>query len=74
LGECKIQTNRSSAGHNGVQSIVNILGTKDFERMRLGVAATTDIRDTADFVLSKFSDVEKNILSDVIAKQCDHIL
>ena len=37
LGSIKIQKNVSGAGHNGVQSIIDELGTKDFIRIRLGV-------------------------------------
>ncbi len=37
LGEYKIQFGRSSAGHHGVESIINHLGTKDFWRVRVGI-------------------------------------
>lgn len=37
LGKFKIQKNRGSAGHKGVQSIINELGTKDFWRVRIGI-------------------------------------
>lgn len=37
LGEYKIVRNRGSAGHKGVQSIIDALGTKDFTRIRIGI-------------------------------------
>lgn len=37
FGKIKAGANRGSAGHNGVQSIIDTLGTKDFRRVRLGV-------------------------------------
>ena len=74
LGEAKIQTNRSSAGHNGVESIIERLGTQDFERMRLGVKSETNIADTADFVLGKFSKEEKKVLIEVIEKEIEKLL
>ncbi len=37
LGKVKIDKNRSSAGHKGVQSIIDHLSTKDFWRLRFGI-------------------------------------
>lgn len=63
MGETKFQNNRGSAGHNGVKSIIEHLGTQDFTRVRVGIAAAdSPIQDTADFVLSKFSKDEKKSL------------
>ena len=38
LGTLRIHTRRSSAGHNGIESIIGVLGTQDFLRIRIGVA------------------------------------
>ncbi|MFA5127849.1 MAG: aminoacyl-tRNA hydrolase [Patescibacteria group bacterium] len=73
LGESKTQTNRTSAGHNGVESIIGHLGTQEFTRLRLGIKSPTDIMDTADFVLGKFTTEEKNILVEVIKKEIEKI-
>jgi PTH1 family peptidyl-tRNA hydrolase len=37
LGEVKCSFGRGAGGHNGVQSIIDHLGTKDFFRIRIGV-------------------------------------
>jgi PTH1 family peptidyl-tRNA hydrolase len=37
-GEIKIKPQGSSAGHNGVESVISSLGTKEFTRVRLGVS------------------------------------
>jgi len=69
LGEYKIQTDRGPAGHNGVKSIIEHLGTQNFTRMRIGVAPKEhEIQDTADFVLGKLRKEEKIILDDVLEK------
>lgn len=73
LGISKTQTDRTSAGHNGVQSIIEHFGTQNFTRLRLGVKSPTDIADTADFVLAKFSNEEKKILMEVIEKEIEKI-
>ncbi|MFH1388195.1 MAG: aminoacyl-tRNA hydrolase [Patescibacteria group bacterium] len=70
LGEIKVQKNRSSAGHKGVQSIINALGTKDFIRVRLGIKSIDQktIIDTEKFVLQKFSKDEGKIIQETIKK------
>jgi len=70
LGEFRIQTDRSAAGHNGVKSIIEHLGTQSFTRVRVGVATAEmkNYADTADFVLGHFGKEEKKILGEVIVK------
>jgi len=70
LGEIKIQKNRSSAGHNGVQSIIDYLKTKDFIRIRLGIKPIDQetIIDIEKFVLQKFSKKEESIVQKIIKK------
>ncbi len=66
LGDTKVHINRGPAGHNGVRSLVEQLGTQDFTRIRVGVAPTTgQIVDTADFVLGKFTKEEQRELKRV---------
>lgn len=68
LGEIKIQNNRGHAGHNGVRSLITCLGTKDFMRLRLGVAndQLSAGMDTATFVLNKFSVRERGAVNTLI--------
>lgn len=66
LGELRVQKGRGAAGHNGVQSIIDHLGSNDFWRIRIGVAPTDHaIADTADFVLSRLSHPEETKLKEV---------
>lgn len=66
IGETRVQRARGSAGHNGVQSIIDALGTNDFWRIRVGVAPLDHpLGDTADFVLGRLSSTEQKILKDV---------
>lgn len=50
LGTIKLQRNRSAAGHKGVQSVIDALGTKNFYRVRIGIGKSA--------VLKKFSKEE----------------
>lgn len=67
LGECKIQTNRGSAGHNGVKSIIERLGTQDFMRIRIGIGRDKE-SEVVDFVLNKFNAQEKSRIKEVTNK------
>lgn len=81
LGEFKIQTNRGAAGHNGVQSIIDQLGTKNFTRIRVGIglplpAGEVGVRgrvNTAEFVLGKFTKEEQRLLSKVIIRVVEEL-
>ena len=73
LGKMKIVQNRGAAGHKGVQSIINELGTKNFVRFRIGIKSqkTENKEQRAEnFVLKKFSKEESKILKEVIKKTC----
>lgn len=74
FGEVKYQNNRSAAGHNGIKSLIEHLGTQDFARIRIGVAwqDKEKMGDTADFVLRNFTKTElqnlEKIIQDIIVQ------
>ncbi|MDP3900074.1 MAG: aminoacyl-tRNA hydrolase [bacterium] len=75
FGECKIQVNRSSGGHNGVNSIIEHLKTQNFTRVRIGVATERKEKMPADkFVLENFSVDEMEQLKIVIKKVGEEII
>lgn len=67
LGELRVQSGRGPAGHNGVKSIINHLGTKDFYRIRVGIAPTEPDKMgvTSHFVLHNFTTDEQKKLKPV---------
>ncbi len=75
LGDIRVQEDRSAAGHNGVQSIINHIGTQKFTRVRIGVASDNEkkMRDTAKFVLNKFGYFEKKKVEEVMNKSIEEI-
>lgn len=76
FGEVKVAKGRGAGGNNGVQSIIQKLGTKDFIRVRIGIAPTSfwtgKIKRPAGggplerFVLKEFSKKEKEKLPEVL--------
>lgn len=69
LGKIKISQDSGSAGHKGVQSIIDSLGTKNFIRFRIGICpASGKPKEPPRFVLQKFTKEEENILKEVTEK------
>ncbi len=62
LGKMKFASSGSAGGHNGVSSIIDILGTRDFNRLRLGIGRPLDKEKVVSYVLSRFSKAEKDIV------------
>jgi PTH1 family peptidyl-tRNA hydrolase len=58
----KLKLGGGEGGHNGLRSITQSLGTKDYLRVRLGVGRPPGRQDTADFVLSRFNSTEISAL------------
>ncbi|HEV2960608.1 MAG TPA: aminoacyl-tRNA hydrolase [Candidatus Angelobacter sp.] len=54
LGSIRIRARGSSAGHNGMQSIIDALGTQEVVRVRLGIAPDHPVKDGARYVLGQF--------------------
>ena len=66
LGTVKFQRDRSSAGHNGIQSIIDAFATKDFYRYRVGISPEGERLVPGDvFVLQRFSPDDRHIIDDV---------
>ena len=49
-------------GHNGLKSITQALGSRDYHRVRVGIGRPTGRQDPADWVLTDFSPVERREL------------
>jgi peptidyl-tRNA hydrolase, PTH1 family len=66
-GTFKVSISARSAGHNGVQDIIDTLGTNDFLRVRLGLGRPNDITKddqlAHNFVLQNFSAEELSALT-----------
>lgn len=61
VGVFKLQKNRSSARHKGVQSVIDALGSKDFWRLRIGIGPAPK-KSKDDFVLGKITRWEQKQL------------
>jgi peptidyl-tRNA hydrolase, PTH1 family len=66
LGTIRIKQNGSSAGHNGVESIIGGLGTDEFLRVRVGIAPEHLVKDGAKFVLAPWKKKELPLVGEVV--------
>lgn len=66
LGKYKVKYISSSGGHNGIKSIINYLGTDHLPRLKIGIGHDKTL-DTKDYVLSNFTNAEKQILNSVFS-------
>ena len=60
LGRIRIRSKGSNGGHRGLKSVIDLLGTDRFARLRIGVGRPQG--DVVDFVLSSFSQEEKPVI------------
>ncbi|BAW18361.1 aminoacyl-tRNA hydrolase [Mycoplasmopsis bovigenitalium] len=70
LGQASIKIGGSSAGHNGVTSVMNNLPNNDFKRLRIGIGKNPNY-ELKDWVLSNFKLEEMQILERVITAAAD---
>ena len=62
----KIRPSGSSAGHRGLNSITESLGTKEFARLRIGIGRPNADIEVSDYVLSQFNRKQKPQLKQII--------
>ncbi|WP_291278124.1 aminoacyl-tRNA hydrolase [Galactobacter sp.] len=67
------RTGGSENGHNGLRDITKALGTRDYQRVRVGVGRPPGHQATADFVLSKFNSSQNKVLPFVLDAAADKV-
>ena len=73
LGTIRIRQRGSSAGHNGMESILGALGTDEFLRIRLGIAPDRKIADTVKFVLTPFRKSQLKVVDEILDSAADAV-
>jgi PTH1 family peptidyl-tRNA hydrolase len=59
FGRVRLKTGGGEGGHNGLRSIAAALGTKEFQRVRIGIGRPPGRKDPAAFVLEPFTSAER---------------
>lgn len=73
LGALRLKANGSAGTHNGLKNIVELLGTTEFKRIRVGIG-NPRFEDIKDFVLSKIAKDEAPIVIESVKKVRDALL
>ena len=73
-GGLRIKPRGSSAGHNGVDSVIRSLGTNDFVRVRLGVHPGHPLASGVDYLLSPIKRSLKKELEQLVADGADAVV
>jgi PTH1 family peptidyl-tRNA hydrolase len=70
-GQLRLKQGGGEGGHNGVRSMSQSLGDKNFLRVRFGIGRPPGRQDPADYVLSDFSAVERKELEFLVDRATD---
>ncbi|QJC22406.1 aminoacyl-tRNA hydrolase [Arcanobacterium buesumense] len=74
FGTLKLKRGGGEGGHNGLKSISQSTGSKNYIRLRCGIGRPPGRQDPADFVLSQFSSAERKELDLVIELAADAVI
>ncbi|HHY81819.1 MAG TPA: aminoacyl-tRNA hydrolase [Clostridiales bacterium] len=67
-GTIRIRPSGSAGTHNGMKSIIYLLETQDFPRVRIGIGRPPEGWELADYVLSRFREEEIEIMKEACAR------
>ena len=71
VGKIRLREKGGHGGHNGIRSMIEHLGTKDFKRIRLGIGRPTGSIAVADYVLGTFAKAEQEDVATSIQLAAD---
>ena len=74
FGVLRLRPSGGSGGQNGMQSIIERLGTEDFPRMRIGTSRPPGRMDAADYVLQDFTSQETELLNNILDRGVEAVL
>lgn len=68
LGKLRFARDSGHGGHNGIRSIIDTLGTKEFCRLKFGIGRPPEGVDPADYVLTPFAKSELEFVDEAAEK------
>ncbi len=73
FGTLRLKSKGSDAGHNGLKHVEQVLGTRQYARLRFGIGSDFPRGAQVDYVLDEFSDEEKQFLPERLEKAAEII-
>jgi PTH1 family peptidyl-tRNA hydrolase len=71
FGSIRLRERGSAGGHNGLKSIIGVLGTNEFVRLRIGIQPEHPLSDAKRFVLDEFSKTEREKLPEILERAAE---
>ena len=72
-GTVRVQRNRSAAGHHGIESLIEALGTQDFLRIRMGVGPERKVEDGISYLLSPFPRARRPVIDAMLEQAAEAV-
>jgi len=73
-GTIRLRQRGGSAGHRGLQSIIDDLGTDQFARLRIGIGKTPDGLESADYVTGPVDEPDRSLLAEAVDRAVEATL
>jgi PTH1 family peptidyl-tRNA hydrolase len=73
-GTLRMRGKGSSAGHNGLKSIEELLSGPDYPRLRIGIGNEFGRGGQVDYVLSRFSEEEFKVMPELLKKANEAVM
>jgi PTH1 family peptidyl-tRNA hydrolase len=73
FGQLRIRPRGSSAGHNGMESIIGALGTEEFTRVRMGINPGRPLKEGAPYLLSPIKRSQEEAVADMIDQAAEAV-
>ena len=72
-GSIVFKSGKGHGGHNGLRSVINHLGDKSFDRLRVGIGHPGEKSLVSDYVLSKPNNSDEKLIHNVVCSSLDKI-
>ena len=72
-GTIRVRPKGSAGTHNGMKSVIQLLGTLEFPRVRIGTGPVPEHWDLINYVLSEVPQDDRKLLNDAFVKACEAV-
>lgn len=73
-GSIRVRLNGSAGGHRGLTSIINLLGSNQFPRIRIGIGRPAPGQAVPDYVLERITETDQPLFNESIGRAADAAL
>ena len=72
-GTIRVRPKGSAGTHNGMRSVIQLLGTQEFPRVRIGTGPVPEHWDLVNYVLSEVPADDRSLMNDAFVKACEAV-